>query len=423
MFDQIAPHRQGAVGFHDPTLPNNPVIEATARGQALGNVPLAFLRTLVHEAGHAFNLFHPKHDVHMPPIGTEIMNQTGDVIGFATAANPYPCTATMAFDDHSGTSLVHSPDPQVKPGWKEFGWGHSTTFAGVGEPTDAAGLHAAEADRPGLRLQLELPEQVQRGEFVYATVTLKNTGEEPTNVNAALNLAEGDLWLSLVTPAGERVDVRDVVLACGPQRLVELAPGEELSSQVELLYTSTGVTFDQPGRYALHAEFDAGEAPGDVVRSETAEVVVRPAATESERELERLTTGDDVGLAFALGDYGAAPEAREKLETVMDRFADSNTGAASAMVIANSSARPHRDVRNSKVARKADDEVAERAFEVALKDRSAEDAASLAAAVVSPVEPEAPLIQMVRERISAKKSGYARDDTKRANKILDDHLA
>jgi hypothetical protein len=419
MFDQIAPHRQGAVGFADPTLPNNPVIEASARGQALGNVPLAFLRTLIHEAGHAFNLFHPKHDIHAPPVGTEIMNQTGDVIGFSTAANPYPCTATMGFDDHSGTSLIHSPDPQVKPGWKEFGWGHSATFAGVGEPTDEAGLQAAEPDPAGLRLELDLPEQVQRGEFVVATVRLVNTGDEPRLVNAALNLAEGDLWISLVNPAGERVDIRDVVLACGPPRMVELGPGEDRTSQIELLYTSSGVTFDQPGRYALHAEFDAGELPGQILRSETAHVVVRPATSEPELELERLTTDDDVGLAFALGDYGAAPEAREKLETVMDRFSESDTGAASAMVIANSAARAHRDVRAGMVAREADDGAATRALDVALEDRDAATVARLAAAVVSPVEPEAPLLAMVRERISAE-DAYEEEDASRATKILDD---
>ncbi|MGH2744490.1 MAG: hypothetical protein ACRDN8_18820 [Thermoleophilaceae bacterium] len=421
MFDQIAPHRQGAVGFHDPTLPDNPIIEAGARGQALGDVPLALLRTLIHEAGHAFNLFHPKHDIHTVPVGTTIMNQTGDVIGFATTANPYPCTATMAFDDHNRTSLTHSPDPQVKPGWKQFGWGHSATFAGVGEPTDVAGLQSAEADPPGLRLELELPEQIQRGEFVVATVTVTNTGDQPRRVSAALNLAEGDLWISLVTPAGERVDVRDVVLACGPSRFVELGPGESLSGQLELLYTSTGITFDQPGRYSLHAEFDAGEMPGDVVRSETAQVVVRPAVSEPERELERLTVDDAVGLAFALGDYGAAPEARDKLVTVMDRFADSDTGAASAMVIANCAARQHRDVRAAKVARSPDAELAERALEVALEDRDAATVARLAAAVVSPVEPKAPLIEQVRERISAD-AGYSRDDSRQADKILDDHL-
>jgi hypothetical protein len=347
------------------------------------------------------------------------MNQTGDVIGFSSAANPYPCSATLGFDDHNLTSLIHSPDPQVKPGWKQFGWGHTATFPGVGDPSDESGLRAAEADLSGLRLELKLPEQVQRGEFVVATVRLVNTGDQPRTVNAALNLAEGDLWISLVNPAGERVDVRDVVHACGPPRTVELGPEEDHTGQIELLYTSSGVTFDQPGRYTLHAEFDAGEVPGQLLRSEPAEVVVRPATSEPELELERLTTDDDVGLAFALGDYGAAPDARAKLETVMDRFPESDTGAACALVIANSSARAHRDVREARVARKADDGLAKRALDVALQDRDAESVARLAAAVASPVEPEAPVIELVRERISAK-DAYDEEDAGRAAKILDD---
>ena len=112
-----------------------PRIAANARNQPLNNVPAAFLRTLVHEAGHALNLFHPKHDVHQPPIGTEIMNQTGDVIGFATSANPYPRNAAFVFSGHDRTSLIHSPDPQVRPGWKNFGWGHGSLSAGLPRPS------------------------------------------------------------------------------------------------------------------------------------------------------------------------------------------------------------------------------------------------------------------------------------------------
>ena len=64
MFDDDTVPREGAAGFVDATLSNDPVIAASARNQPLNNVPAAFLRTLVHEAGQAFNLFHPKHDVH-----------------------------------------------------------------------------------------------------------------------------------------------------------------------------------------------------------------------------------------------------------------------------------------------------------------------------------------------------------------------
>jgi len=48
------------------------------------------------------------------------MNQTGDVMGFATSTNPYPGNATFAFSQHDRTSLIHSPDPQVRPGWKGY---------------------------------------------------------------------------------------------------------------------------------------------------------------------------------------------------------------------------------------------------------------------------------------------------------------
>jgi hypothetical protein len=145
-------------------------------------VPLAFLRTLIHEAGHAFNLFHPKQDVHSVPIGTTIMNQTGDVIGFATDASPYPRNAIKGFNDHNLTSLIHSPDPQVKPGWKEFGLGHGSVWSGVAEPVDAIGLDEGGPEAGDLQLKVDLPGVVTRGEFVSATVTVTNVGSAPRDV-------------------------------------------------------------------------------------------------------------------------------------------------------------------------------------------------------------------------------------------------
>jgi hypothetical protein len=192
MFDDDSVPREGAAGFADATLSNDVVIAAAARNQPLNNVPAAFLRTLVHEAGHAFNLFHPKHDVHAPGIGIEIMNQTGDVIGFATAANPYPGNAAFVFSEHDRLSLVHSPDPQVRPGWKNFGWGHGSLSAGLPTPVDVAGLNGDSADE-GLTLTVRAPQQAFVGEYVTAEVSVTNTGEQARQVTGLLTLAEGDL--------------------------------------------------------------------------------------------------------------------------------------------------------------------------------------------------------------------------------------
>jgi hypothetical protein len=418
MFDQIAPHRQGAVGFADPTLPNNPIIEASARGQALGNVPLAFLRTLIHEAGHAFNLFHPKHDIHLNPVDTTIMNQTGDVLGFSTQQNPYPCTATMAFDEHCRTSLIHSPDPQVKPGWKEFGWGHSATFTGVADPADAFGLRGSDPAVEGLDLRVDLPADARRGEFVVATVTLTNTDEVPRTVTSRLNLAEGDLWFSVVEPGGRSVEVRDVVLACGERRFVELEPGAEITGQIQLLYTSGGFTFDQAGTYTLRAELDPGETPGTLLQSAPAQLVVRPAATDEELRLERLTTQDSVGLAFALGDPSADLAAEEPLTTLVEDFAQTDTGVAAALTLVNG-----RERKGDESAAPAAD-VTTDVLSEALARHDAATVARLAAAVASPIEPEVPAIAQVRDLIAARKADDSgdSDDTALAEKILEDHF-
>ncbi len=130
MFDEIDPAREGLVLFFDPKLGNGSLLADSARNKRLGEVPPAFLRTLLHEVGHAFNLLHPGEDIHAVPPGVTIMNQTGVVMAFATTTNRFPDNVAFAFDEHCRTSLIHSPDPQVAPGWKPFRWGMATFQAG-----------------------------------------------------------------------------------------------------------------------------------------------------------------------------------------------------------------------------------------------------------------------------------------------------
>jgi hypothetical protein len=401
MFDTgQPPHREGAVAFFDPTLPNLSTVQASARGKKAGTVPLAFMRTLLHEAGHAFNLFHPKADVHAVPIGTTIMNQTGDVMSFATSANPFPCNSTMAFDTHNRSSLIHSPDPQVKPGWKEFGWGHDVIFTGLAEPIDALGLGGNDPDAVGLRLTLDIPSEVERGAVVFATVTVANEDSVPRRVSAALNLAERDLTLKVILPNQTPLDVADVVLICAERRLVELQPGESRSGTFQLFYTNKGFTFDQPGKYSLQAELETGEPDGSVVRSNVVEVYVRAPASDALRDMAALVMDPAVGLAFALGDFGADTDAQDRLTTVMNRHGDTETGAAAALILANSLARDFHDLRTGQTLREADRAASAQALDVAVKGRAATSLAQYATAIVAPRETGAPLIGAVQKRLA-----------------------
>jgi hypothetical protein len=349
------------------------------------------------------------------------MNQTGDVIGFATEDDPYPCNATMGFMDHNHTSLIHSPDPQVKPGWKEFGWGHGSVWSGIAEPVDALGFDMDSEIRNGLRLNLEVPGEAHRGEFISAVVTVTNTGDENQTVPSGLNLAEDDMRLILTAPDGMTREPRDVVLLCGPRHTRELSPGQSFSRPIQLFYTNRGLTFNQPGLYKLKAQLDLGK--NGSVMSESVKIVIRPAVTDTERDLEFLTTDEGVASSLAIGDFGANGAVKEKLEQIVDRFADIDSGAACAIVLANSLLRDFRDVRADRVIRPADAAAAGRFLDIVFKGRDASDAAQLTSVVVSPRE-ATPLMDEAKKRIKkARKGTYSQEDKDRAIGILEDHLS
>lgn len=417
MFDDDSVPREGAVGFADATLGGQSFIEAAARNQPLNAVPAAFLRTLIHEAGHALNLFHPKHDVHSPPIGTEIMNQTGDVMSFASSLDPYPGNATFGFATHDRDSLVHSPDPQVRPGWKSFGWGHGSLSSGLPAPVDAGGLLNGD-DAVGVTLAVTVPTEVFVGEYVTAEVQLTNTGPEPREITGRLNLAEGYLRFQHILPDGAMDQVRDIVVACGPRDATMLAPGESLTARMQLFFTSEGITFEQPGTHVLRAEFDVDMFT--TVRSDRATVYVRTAATQTEADIAAQTMDCDVGRAFALGDFGTHEEARQRLVTVAEAHHDVDTGAAAALVLANSAARPCTDHTAHETRDAAPDE-SQHFLDLAMKGRTAQEITYLAVTVASPVEPDAPVVADALAR--AKKARKATSDMAEAESIIADFVA
>lgn len=398
MFDDIEPFREGTAGFYDGELGDDPLIAPHARNKKLGEVPEAFLRTLVHEAGHAFNLFHPKHDVHAVPVGTTLMNQTGDVMGFATTSNPYPGNITFAFDDHNRTSLIHSPDPQVAPGWKRFGWGHGSLSSGIAEPVDASGFLRDEAEAEGLKLELVIPDTIFRGQFVAARFVVTNTGGAPRAITAAINLSQGDLRLLVTPPTDELNDVRDVVIACGDRPMTVLEPGESLTGMGQIFYTNVGFTFRHTGRYVVSAELDIGDDSGEILRSAPVVVLVRAPGDEREEEVARLTLTLGVGRAFALGDYGMDEGAKADLERLANEFGDTETGIAAGLVLANSSASGVRDLYSGDYVRHADSEQADAHFDRAAQAASG-DLVRLAAAVVAPTAAQAPLLDMAEKHL------------------------
>lgn len=430
MFDDSPPFREGVAGFWDVRFSTGGLLTPAAQGKRLGQVPSAFLRTLVHETGHAFNLFHPKHDVHPVPIGTTIMNQTGDVMQFATAQNLFPCCITFLFDEHNRTSLIHSPDPQIAPGWMRFGWGHGSLSSGVAEPTDAMGLIRRSVPATDLQLSLSLPTTLFRGEFVMARFTLTNIGGAPREISSALNLSQGDLRL-LVTPPGQVgiFDTRDVIVGCGDRATTMLNPGESLQGSAQVFYTNVGHTFRQTGRYYVSAEFHIGDGSGTFVRSNTEVVVVRAPLTEQEKAIADLTidgeSGVLIGRAFAFGDFWKDTAVRPLLETLADNYGETDTGRAAGLVLANALSRDVRDLRDeTTILRAAEPGTAGDYFgrtSASLQD-SPHSLVTMAVAVAAPTDGHAPVLNLTADYLNAGAQPAA-GEADMADALADDAMA
>jgi hypothetical protein len=421
MFDQTAPHREGCVSYTDAMFGSFSSLKPSAKNKRLGDVPVGHLRTLVHEVGHVLNLYHPKHDVHNPGIGTTIMNQTGDVMGQATTGNLYPDNATFAFSDHNRTSLIHSPDPQIAPGWKPFGWGHGSLSSGLSTPTDAIGLSQAASAADGLQLDIELPASAVRGEFIAAHVTVTNRSTSSVVVSSALNLSEGDLEIDVTTPSGQELVLRDVVQVCGHADTVELGEGESLRQAVQLFYGNNGHVFDEAGRYQMRARFVPDSGVEITVDSGVVSMNVHEPTSDGEREMANLSMDPDVGLSFALGDFAHHKDAGAKLQRISEGYATTDTGTAAALVLANAYGRTFRDVREGSILRKRDAAGVTAALDLAMEDIDLVHLAEIATTIPSVGDREAPVIPELMDRMSA--GGAASLDTSDADtaiKILED---
>jgi hypothetical protein len=261
-----------------------------------------------------------------------------------------------------------------------------------------------------VRLELALPAQVFIGEYVMADVTLVNDGQAARTVTTRLNLAEGDLRMLQVTPSGDVEQVRDVVVACGPRPTTVLEPGQSLTGRMQVFFTSAGVTFDRSGPYRVVAELDVDGI--HTVRSANVTVYVRAAVTESERDIALTTLDRQVGMAIALGDFGRDQAVADRIDETVRAYADHDTGAALALVLANSYARRHVD-------RAPDPSTARDYLDLAVAGRPADQVLALAVTVASPTERDAPVVRDVLALVT----GGDGEPASRAEHIAGDFVA
>jgi len=308
MYDSIGVPREGVASFSDDGYPSaQSAWFGTASNKKQRDVPRAFLRSATHEVGHGFNQIHQEQEA---GADNSIMTTTpsvADVLG--PAPGVFPDDINLAFNEHVRHHLVHFPDITVRPGGMTFGSGHSSAVP----EADRYWFSAEE-----LELSLEAAHaQVELGEPLGVSWTLKNTSQEPLPAPTDIGVEAQHAQITVTDPQGRSRLMPSFVIRTDHVAIGDLEPGKGLKASTRLYWSSKGFAFPEPGRYevALRIVWASGGVPFGVQAS--TDVFVSYPQTDADNEAAAALLHPEVGMYVALG--GGAPhleEAVSRLEGV-----------------------------------------------------------------------------------------------------------
>jgi len=308
--------RQGAAVFYS----------TMKLAEVWGNLPPAefdrnFLRTCVHELGHALNLLH-SFDKDQPASLSWMNYPWRYPYGYNLppgwdGTQQFWRNCRFEFDLEELRHLRHHALLEVIPGGAAFGaLGHD-----LPAPAPASLQQLAQAP---LALYVRTrPERYlfQFAEPVTVELKLKNQSQSPVIVPNMLNPECGLLQLYLRDPRGQVRLYRPLFKLCGQGQTTELPAGEKLYASVFLAYGADGFYFQEPGEYQIWAVYGAG---GVRLRSNALRIRVAFPQTAGEEEMALWTFGPDQGHVLYMQGAPHLDEGNEQLREVVERFPDTN---------------------------------------------------------------------------------------------------
>lgn len=269
---QNARARQGVAVFWREFLDFHPSAPAWDRDRR-------FLRTTVHELGHALNLAH-----------AWLVNRV-DSTSFMQYPQRYPHGNTFderdtnywrdfeyAFDPEEIFHFAHGFYNEVVPGGNRgfMDWTPSSVF----HDPSAGGTRAnlAIAIRPGA-------DQYRYMEPVTFDVIVQNTGYDPVPVGG-LSPAYGNVRYLIRRPDNQIREYRAPLHKCEVAKS-EVTREQPMRHTTSLTFGTDGMTFDTPGRYEVTAVLP-DSSTGAVVVSRPASIWVRYPADDDEQVAARV---------------------------------------------------------------------------------------------------------------------------------------
>lgn len=315
MYDQIGVPREGSASFSDDGYPaGDSSFFGTAQNKMQRNVPRAFLRSASHELGHGFNQIHQEQE---GGADNSIMTTTpsvADVLGTAATGEPgvFPDNINLGFNDHVRHHLIHFPDPAVRPGGMTFGSGHSSML-----PQADTDCHYFSPDDLELTVMPE-HQQIHLGEPLLVKWTLTNKSEGPIPVPNDLRIEGLYSHITVTNPHGVIRPMPTFTIECERSKIANLEPGESLTAQTRVFWSSRGFAFERAGRHLIEVDVTWGIAGVPFGARGQAEVWVNFPQSEADNKAAATLLNPEVGKYVALG--GGAMHLTEAVSRLKEVF-------------------------------------------------------------------------------------------------------
>lgn len=306
--DQIGDHREGSVVFPNSTFSNNTNF-GTAAGQQLGAIARAYLRTAIHEIGHAFNLQHTILPG-QPPADNSIMTQTGPLGNvIANAGGTFPGSIILQFNDNDKHHLNHFPDPAIRPGAMNWQAGYPGLSSGVFAPEADVDFVEYGIDELELKLTLNT-NQIKLGEPLPLTWKIMNNSKETISIPDEISLESQHAYISVIDPDGNLTRVTPFTIEEGEGNYQNLESGKESEAKTNLFWSSFGFAFKKPGRHIVDVTV-AWQDDNEITRGvkQTTSIWVDYPISDEDNKVASLLLDNQVGMLISLG--GEAPHLKE----------------------------------------------------------------------------------------------------------------
>jgi hypothetical protein len=281
------PREGAAVAFYEKF----PIDECwgECKGKPLGEFLAPYIRTAIHEIGHAMKLYHPD-DLNE----NYIMQKTKHIAHNAVPQQKFPVNIEWSFSPHDIHLLCHLPDIAIRPGGVPFCTLHNQLPISARDKV---------IEPNGMELGVSpLLNIVPIGAPVRVNFSLINRSYKLKWVPGSLSMKSGHISGRVIDPSGTVREFATIIHYNNDIKLEELPPGEIRTHSLTLLWGTQGPLFPTSGYYRIFLDFSWDMERTRVCISGNTSVMVSPPKDDKHAwAAQKILSTPDILLSLAIG--------------------------------------------------------------------------------------------------------------------------